>query len=807
MLDFFFKRELQEKYIKFVSRFYILIIIIAVALTIVAINLTLKLKLKADFAALLPDDSIAVQKLREIDKKVGGIGVVEVLVESKDLNASIKFAKDIAPKLEQIKEIDFVVYKMSEVKSFFKKNRALFAEIDDLKEIHKSLDTRIKEEKLKKSGLYLDLEEEDDGKTKPIFDFESLKRKYSSEYTNRDYLVTKDNAVLAILCKPIGTATSIKFAKHIRSQVNNVVKKYDLAQYHPSMKVNLRGSFISQIKQHDMVLNDLKKAGYIAFLGVLLFLIIFFRKLVGIFTVLIPLVMSILWTLAITYLAIGNINTMTGFMFAILLGLGIDFGIHMFGRLREEKSQGKSTHEALLLVIMHTGKANLTSAITTSIAFYALQITKFKGFDEFGFIAGTGVLICIFAMLILFPANVFLFEKLKLLKFKQKTSVIKYDKKFPIPKTIFFIGIIITILSIAATFSGNVRFDYNFKNVSTRDPVQEAMNKKVGKIYGRSLSPAVIVAKKDKIKEIEKIINDKRKNLGKDSPIQGVWTVYSLLPKNQDEKLVEISKIRKLLEDDALTLIKDQKIQDNIKKFREELHLKKLTINDLPYFIKKFFTGIDGSFGEFAYIFSSTELWDALDTKRFYDQVKMIETADGSKHYASGSPIIFSEVVLSIVKHGKIAILASLIAVFLLILIDFRSFKGALLVMLPLLAGMFWMGGIMYLFGLNINFFNIIVIPTMIGIGIDNGVHIYHRYIKEGAGSVYKTFRTTGIASAMCTLTTMAGFSSLLFITHRGLFNIGRLAVIGLGACLITSVFFLPAILEVIEKTTDKRLK
>ncbi len=123
---------------------------------------------------------------------------------------------------------------------------------------------------------------------------------------------------------------------------------------------------------------------------------------------------------------------------------------------------------------------------------------------------------------------------------------------------------------------------------------------------------------------------------------------------------------------------------------------------------------------------------------------------------------------------------------------------ATLLVLVPLLVGIAWMGGAMYFVGMELNFFNVVVFPSLVGIGVDDGIHIYHRYREEGPGSLPFVVRRTGVAVCVTTVTTMIGYSGLVLASHPGLESIGLLAQIGLLATLLSAVVVLPALLEVV---------
>ena len=155
--------------------------------------------------------------------------------------------------------------------------------------------------------------------------------------------------------------------------------------------------------------------------------------------------------------------------------------------------------------------------------------------------------------------------------------------------------------------------------------------------------------------------------------------------------------------------------------------------------------------------------------------------------------------LLIMIREGRLAVILSFLVVFLLVFLDFRSLKATLLVLTPLALGLLWMGVIMFLFGIKLNFFNIVVLPSVIGIGVDNGVHIYHRYKEEGSGSLYFVLKNTGVAVSMTTLTTIVGYSGLILARHPGLNSIGDLAVIGISSAFVTAVVVLPALLQFFE--------
>jgi predicted RND superfamily exporter protein len=138
--------------------------------------------------------------------------------------------------------------------------------------------------------------------------------------------------------------------------------------------------------------------------------------------------------------------------------------------------------------------------------------------------------------------------------------------------------------------------------------------------------------------------------------------------------------------------------------------------------------------------------------------------------------------------------------VFLLLWIDFHSIRYALMAMIPLAAGFLWMIGLMHLTGQQLTVVNVMGLPMILGIGIDDGVHIVHRWQHEGKGSIQTVFASTGKAILLTSLTTMLAFGSLVFSIYRGFAQLGAALFVGVAACFLTTVIILSGIMGVVER-------
>jgi predicted RND superfamily exporter protein len=142
---------------------------------------------------------------------------------------------------------------------------------------------------------------------------------------------------------------------------------------------------------------------------------------------------------------------------------------------------------------------------------------------------------------------------------------------------------------------------------------------------------------------------------------------------------------------------------------------------------------------------------------------------------------------------------ATSVFIVLFMLYAFRSVRWTAIALIPLVVGLACTFLVMMIFNLPFNFYNLVVLPAILGIGEDNGVHLAHRYREEGKGSMWHVLSSTGQHITIGSVTTMLGFAGLIFTSHPGLVSIGLLATIGIGFTWLSSLIFLPALVQVLE--------
>ena len=498
-------------------RHYKSILVVSILLTAFCSIFAYKLgrKLETDIVALIPENYQSVKTLEEIKQRVGGVGSLTVLVQSPDFEANTRFVEDLARELrsaEYAQYINFVDYK-NDVE-FYRKNALLFMETDDLDDILTRIDDYIIQEKLKLSPLYIALDEDE-----ATLDFSDIEAKYRSSGNGHDaYYVNPDRTILALEAKAAGTVSNIGFATEMKQVIQAAIDKLNPRHYHAEMLIEYGGPFKNKIDEYDTILRDVRSTAIVAVLGIVALLTLYFRQPWAAFFVAVPLVMGLVWAFAITYWAIGNLNTMTAFLFVILFGLGIDFGIHMFARYLERRVAHGDVQSSIETMLTQTGQAIVTAALTTSIAFFSLTLTDFRGFSEFGFIVGVGILMSLVSMTTVLPAVLVLADKkLGWIRMRPVWGHNWGGKRghFPYPWLVLFCALVITVY--LGWHLRDIDFEYDFTNLRSNLPASVKVKQKMATIpkYGNeSQSYSIVLA--DNKADLDEIVAALEKKMAED---------------------------------------------------------------------------------------------------------------------------------------------------------------------------------------------------------------------------------------------------------------------------------------------------
>ncbi|MBD3414657.1 MAG: MMPL family transporter [Candidatus Aminicenantes bacterium] len=689
------------------------------------------------------------------------------------------------------------------------------------------------------------------------------------------YFLSYDQSALVMNVIPNFSMLDLDYVVSGTDQVQGLVD--ELLKEFPGLEAGLTG-FIA-VGRDEMVYSQ-KGLGYttaIALVAILFLLVISFRMWAAPLLAIGNLMIGLIWAVGLAAVVVGQLNIMTQMMAVILLGLGIDFSIHLMSGFTEWRAAGFSIHQALEKTFLKSGKGILTGGMTTSAAFLALVISHSRGMKEMGLVTGFGLLAILLSTMIFMPV---------LLVFRERRMERKLKKKAkkPLPKkdiTFRFLGrtsswlakryvftiaasILVTVLFI---WSGlQIPFDHNYMNIEPKGLISIKLQDTVLEKFDMGMDYAMILT------ENPQESRQKAERLRDLGSVARTEDISLYLPSQQQQKkrapyLTEIRKsiqsrsINQVLPPEEISELNQEidRLQMNIMELQDMAFLggqdkvdnkckqivgipgepdSKNIIQDLlevlggdPTLISsqlsKFQQTFSPYFKESVIQMSSTDpihldelpssildrysnpnrdqflitafpngdIWkNAKFLVRFVDDLERVSDK------ATGMPPVFKALIEVIGRDGQNAMLLTLVVVFLLLSVDFRNPLHSLMAMIPLAFGVFWMVGIMKISGMMLTVMNVMAFPLIIGIGIDDGVHIVHRWRNEGKGKIGTVFSSTGKAILLTSLTTMLAFGSLVFSIWRGFGHLGGALFIGVGACFLTTVIILSGIFGLLKR-------
>ena len=663
----------------------------------------------------------------------------------------------------------------------------------------------------------------------------------------KGYLVSENERLMFILIVPNEDNKGTNPISGSIDLLRELIKE-ERSQF-TDIKVGLTGEDVIAADEMEITQSDVLKASQIALTGIALLFILAYRGVVKPLLAIFSLIIALCWSIGWATLVVGHLNILTIVFTTILLGLGIDFGIHILERYKEERLVGGNVLYALQKTVQGTGRGNFAGAMTTAMAFGGMIFTDFIGIVELGKISGGGIVLCMISMILVLPAFISLEERVRKPKYELDQQQLQgrwIAKFFKNSHLVIFVSMILVVFSLFSLRT--VTFDYNLLNLQAHGTEAVKYEMKVIEQSGRSAWSIAVLA--DSLEEAIR----KHHALEKLPTVRNVESIVSILPAEQEKKMKyikglsstmnnlkvksniirvskpdlvktmkkirfklqgkedkgEVSIARKLSQ---LFLDESEKQSEEITEarlnqfsenlfidYREMLESLKVNMSTSPVSIKEIpknlrerYVSQNGVY--LINVYPRIDVWNIDQREEFIRQLKTVDLkVTGNAIHMFESSRLMKEGYF----YGGIYAMA---AIFIYIIVSFGSLLAALIVLLPVVVGSFWTVGIMDLIGVSFNLANLVILPLIIGIGVVNGVHIVHRYREETEKTINVLSKSTGRGVILSSLTTMIGFGSLMVADHQGIYSLGLVLTLGVGCCLLASITVLPAILKLF---TDK---
>jgi len=597
-----------------------------------------------------------------------------------------------------------------------------------------------------------------------------------------NFLVTKDHQHLLLFISPKYPASEtdknakfIQRLEEIQTSLNSQFK-------------GVSGEFFGGVRYSVANANQIKKDIQltlgIATIILLILLIFYYKKIYVPFLLFIPSIIGAITALAILYLIKGNISAISIGIGAVLLGISIDYALHILTHFRNNNDITKLYKEVTRPVLMSSG--------TTAVAFLCLIFVKSRALNDLGIFAAISVMVASVFALILIP-QLYKFPKTSgpiKFNFIDKLAAIEFHKKKPLTISIFILFV------IGLFFFTKIKFNNDLSALNYEPQAIQNAEKRVQEIAGKAAKSIYLVSYGNTIDEALEHNNDLYSQLNRLKNNNDVIN-YSSIGGVVLSTSTQLEKIERWK--DFWTEEKKQNIQENLIKESD-------TFGFRPESFDKFYALLSSEFNPiYLKDYSETTnlyLDDFISSKKDFATVTTSVNVNEKdiprliKEFKTTKNVVVidrKQINQNFLGHLKsdfnILIGYSIIAVFLILLFSYRSLEISVLTLIPI--GITWVIalGIMTVLGIEFNILNIIISTFIFGLGLDYSIFITNAFLKEyeTGTKVLTTYRTSIILSVF---TTLLGIGALFFAKHPALESISLVSIIGvLSAVMVAFVF------------------
>jgi predicted RND superfamily exporter protein len=881
-------------------------LLIAVGITaLMAVGVS-RLRLEMTFYSLLPEGSKQVRDLKAIEEQFPVASSIVVVVSADQRNPATEARRTVVQAVDTLSEqlsgseySEYIVRVQSKMdQSFFKEHGLLASERKDIERMSRvfadlnlvPLFRHLNDDfEREYSGNEENLSDDEQMVTAQIEGLEQLlatmeraafQRSVSEEQLSASldrflfgspYFLNRDGTMALLFIQPSFTINDIESYVEFIPRLDRMLKQ---KAGNLGIEVGLTGLLV--VGKDEMVTSQqgLAVSMTIAVVLILLLLVLTFRMFAVPLISGIPLLVGVFWTMGMAGYVMKRLNILTAMYMVALVGLGIDYAIHLMTTYIQEREDGKSFSESVQESMRKSGSGILTGALTTAIAFFALIVAESQVVKELGVIAGLGILCELAAMFILVPALLGFRNHILIKRGRSGARLLhglglRYrfmhglgDRIKRLPGLFAVIPLVLAVIFVLQ--APKVEIEGNIMNMEAKGLESVELQDVMVEEFGTAPDVmSVLGSDLEELRSMEDQIED----------LASVKRVDSLLPyypsgEEQAARLPEVELFRlelrsnqvkpeldmEALQEEMIRLeynlleISDLAYVAGMEKMLDRLnrltglneegqkvtttHLDRIieqletdpaaarqgllayqqtlvpmlsdtlftmagteaiTQEMIPEFILDSYRSEDGT----AYLLNivpTRNPWEQEYRNVLTDQLSTVTDR------ATGMVLAADQMTQIARTDGVRAAVVALITIFFLLLIDFRNVKLSILTLLPLILSMASLLGIMAVAGIKFDFINVIAIPLLIGIGIDDAVHISHRYVLEGKGQIDRVVARTGAAVLLTSLTTIIGFASFIPSIMRAMRSTGIVLSIAMALAFLFSILFFPSVLLLVAE-------
>ncbi len=810
-----------EAYLDWLLRNRSWIAAVALALAVVAGWRTVLTyaSLRSELEELLPRSAPSVTALGELRRRLPGqrfLGIVVDTGPERQVGAAERFVDDLAKEISAYPpEIVLAVRSDISVERDFLERYALqLMDPADVRKLRLAVEARRDWELSKEMDLGLD--DEAHGAPPPI-PIEELQQKYlksaaAAPDDPRGRFVSKDGRTAVLVVQINSHTTGVGGDRLLLERIQQDIRKLGFPdRYHPSLSLGYAADLPARVEEMDGLYRDLTVSALLVSVLVLGMVVWFFRSWRALPILSIPLLFGTLYTfglVALPPLGIRSLNTNTTFLGSVIVGNGVNSGIILLGRYAELRGKGQSLHAALAGAIRGTVKPTGAAALAAATAYGSLVLTDFRGFTQFGWIGGLGMLTCWVTTFVLAPLLV-AWLGVPIRVSTEGGSLARwlsagFQWLLKRPRSVVVASTAITSLTALGLFYRDAPWvEHDYSKLRRSDSFvsgERYWGGRMDKTLGRYLTPTVILASStDAANKIAAKVHELQATSAAGNLIATLRTATQVLP---DTRVAAIEEARKL--DAALTprlrASLEPRERERIERALSRESLVPLDAEEVPPTLISGLRENDGTVGRSLLVYPKATggTWDGPRITAYTEDLRRVARAVDPQAVVAGGIPLSSDITAAMGRDGPIATLFGLIAALVVCFFAFNSWWRSTLAVLMLLLGGVWMLGGLAWTPATFNFANFVVLPITFGISADYAINVLRRYGYGAATASLTELSQTCGAVALCSATTIIGFGSLLAAKSNALFSFGVFAVAGEVTMLATATLLLPSVVSLL---------
>ncbi len=786
------------------------VVVVAAAAYLVVFHLPLH----ADLTSLLPADAPSVRDAARLADRLPAQDVMVMIVKARhpvqrEAAAALALARTRALDPSLVARVDA---DDDELRAFVRDRQHLFVPLGDLVAARDRLAVSIDDAKLRSNPLFIDLDTEPDA-TPSLAGIDELaaKRREAEARLGRSAFVSADGRNHVLVIRTAFRATDVALDRKLMSELHEIARELQAA--HPGVEVGFAGGVPVTIAEHAALARGIVLSTAITTVLVALVLFAYFRSIRLLVLLSSTTLAGTLLALASAVFSVGHLNAATAFLGAIIAGNGVNYCIVLLARYREELrasspeaainlhtacggvARSGSPDLAMAIALRATVMPTLVASIGAAIAYAALAATEFRGFADFALIGGVGMVVCWACAYVVLPVVVLRFAPTGRVPSDVFGRIVV--RTFGVrPAAAAGIAIVAVVGSavVAWRFVANDPYEYEMTELRSRAPDAVEARRWMAfsdEQFGRGLAGLggqtyIAVERHD---QVPPIVEALRHGAARD-PILGPSTsILDVVPADQDEKLVVLAELRRMIDDVAEHLPPEQR--GELLAARPPDELAAITVAALPAALATRLTERDGRVGLVVAVRPGEE-FDEFDGRDLIAFAGAVRDVTGTMASATGASLLFSDVLTQIQSDGPLVTGIAAIGIIVMVLLAVGLTRRAVAAIAATLGGAIAMVAACALAGLEITFLDFISLPITLGLGVDYAINVAAR---ADESDPLAALRSTGGAVLVCSMTTIIGYVSLLASDNLAIRGFGIASLIGELTCMAAAFLVVPVVI------------